>query len=124
MEEITTDTPAMRKIKVVISSMKSLSNCVSVPAFTNDHPKHTLMLNTIAYQILYFLNKDVALHAIYNRNCATQISFAIILQIKQLVEEDKRIKDLKVFYGEKEISFIEHMENFLLVSSELDNTFR
>ena len=104
--------------------MNSLSNCVSVPAFTRDHPKHTLMLNTIAYQILYFLNKDVALHAIYNKNCATQISFAIILQINQLVEEDSRIKDLKVCYNDQEISFIEHMENFLLVSSELDNTFR
>lgn len=117
-------TPAMKKIKAVISSMKSLSNCVSVPAFTRDHPMHKLMLNTIAYQILYFLNRDVAVHAITNRNSATQISFAIILQINQLVEEDSRIKDLKVFYGEQEISFIEHMENFLLVSSELDKSFQ
>lgn len=118
------ETPAMKKIKAVISSMKSLSNCVSVPAFTRDHPMHKLMLNTIAYQILYFLNRDVAVHGITNRNSATQISFAIILQINQLAEEDNRIKDLKVFYGEQEINFIEHMENFLLVSSELDESFR
>ena len=110
-------TPALKKINTIISSMKSLGICEKKPEFLSNHPDHIKVLRKVAYQMLYFLNRDVALSGVHKESLF-DISFAMILEIHSLAEEDRRIMNLKIVDNGKEVNFLEHMDKFLLISSQ------
>ena len=109
-------TPALKKINTIIRTMKSLGICQDKPEFLSNHPDHLKLLRKVAYQMLYFLNKDTALHGVHKESLF-DISFAMILEINSLAEEDRRIVNLKIVDNGKEVNFLEHMDKFLLISS-------